>query len=446
MKLSALSNLFKDPHLPAITDQHTIDKKYRYWRIRTFYAMYVGYAAFYLTRKSFTFAIPQMIQDLHFTKEQIGILGSIFYVIYGMSKFAGGMLSDRSNPRYFMSISLLITAIANIFFGFSSSLMCFILFWSINAIFQGWGWPPCARLLTHWYSQSERGRWWGFWNSSHNIGGAAIPIIVANSILIFGSWRAGLFIPAIITIIIAIFVMNRLRDIPESQGLPPIEIYKKDHVEKQLNSQIKDQDKKSILYIFFHYIFNNHYVWLLAFSYVLVYVVRTAINDWGLLYLDEQGYNKNVAGIIIALFEIGGLVGSLAAGWCSDTIFKGLRGQTNVIFSLGALILVYLFWKVTGNHCFLHGAAIFGIGFFIFGPQMLVATAAAELSHREAAGTSTGFVGLFAYLGAALSAYPLSVVMSHYGWSGFFITIIICAVGAILTLMPLWRAAGHKKS
>ena len=32
-----------------------IKAKYKYWRIRIFYSIYVGYALFYFTRKSFTF-------------------------------------------------------------------------------------------------------------------------------------------------------------------------------------------------------------------------------------------------------------------------------------------------------------------------------------------------------------------------------------------------------
>ena len=138
-------SFFKTPQADKITDPDLIDKNYRYWRIRTMYAMYVGYAAFYLTRKSFTFLIPQIIEDLHFTKAQIGLLGTVFYITYGASKFLSGVMSDRSNPRYFMAVGLIVTGITNIFFGFSSSLLSLTFFWLINGFFQGWGWPPCAR-------------------------------------------------------------------------------------------------------------------------------------------------------------------------------------------------------------------------------------------------------------------------------------------------------------
>ena len=436
-----LNALFKEtPAAQKITNPKLIDKTYRYWRIRTMYAMYIGYASFYLTRKSFTFVIPQMIQDLHFTKAQIGILGSVFYITYGISKFISGMLSDKSNPRYFMAVGLILTGIANIFFGFSSSLLCLTLFWLINALFQGWGWPPCARLLTHWYSQSERGIWWGIWNTSHNLGGALIPIIVASSVLFFADWRAAMFVPGAITIITGFFLLNRLRGIPESQGLPTIEEYRNDHVEKTSKKELN----LPIIKIFFNYVFKNKYIWLLASSYVLVYIVRTAVNDWGAVYLTEHGYTLMKANSCMSFFEIGGFIGSLVAGWCSDKIFCGMRGQTNVLFSLGVVFLLVFFWLIPGNHFLLHSSLMFGIGFFIFGPQMLVGMAPAELTHREAAGTSTGFVGLFGYIGAAISGYPVGLIIQNFSWFGFFVVIGACAVLSILLLLPLWSASGYK--
>ena len=98
----------------------------------------------------------------------------------------------------------------------------------LNGVFQGWGWPPCAKLLTHWYSQRERGRWWGGWNTCHNVGGALIPIIAGVSAQYWG-WQAAMIIPGILGIVMGTLLMNRLRDTPETLGLPTIEDYKQDH-------------------------------------------------------------------------------------------------------------------------------------------------------------------------------------------------------------------------
>jgi MFS transporter, OPA family, sugar phosphate sensor protein UhpC len=428
-------NFLKSPkHPPRITDPKQITKDYKYWRLRTLYSMYFGYAVFYFTRKSFVYAMPDMINSLHFTKTDIGILGTVFYLTYGVSKFVSGMLSDKSNPRYFMAVGLIATGVANIFFGLSSSIPMLVCFWLINGFFQGWGWPPCARLLTHWFSQRERGTWWGIWNTSHNVGGALIPIIVAFAATWWG-WRYSMFIPGVIAIVMGLFLMNRLRGVPEEQGLPPIEEYKNDYPTGKKEISAETIPIKEIL---LKYVLNNKYIWLLAASYVLVYIVRTAVNDWGALYLTHRGASLVSADSCMSFFEIGGFCGSLIAGWCSDKIFGGNRGPMNVIYAVGIVFAILAFYLAPGANFVLHAMAIFAVGFLVFGPQMLIGTAAAELSHREAAGTATGFVGLFGYIGAALSGYPVALIMTHSGWHGFFVTMAICAVLSVALLAPMW--------
>jgi sugar phosphate permease len=101
----SLSSVFKNflyflkpaPHLPLIEDSEEVKSQYKYWRWRVFYSMYMGYAFYYLSRKSFTFAIPAMKMDLGFRNDELGILSSVFAIAYGISKFTSGMLADRSN-------------------------------------------------------------------------------------------------------------------------------------------------------------------------------------------------------------------------------------------------------------------------------------------------------------------------------------------------------------
>lgn len=56
-------NLLKPaPFIKKTQDTEQVKREYKYWRIRTFYGMYIGYAFYYLTRKSFTFAIPSLVE------------------------------------------------------------------------------------------------------------------------------------------------------------------------------------------------------------------------------------------------------------------------------------------------------------------------------------------------------------------------------------------------
>ncbi|MDP1880998.1 MAG: MFS transporter [Parachlamydiaceae bacterium] len=424
------------PPISEIEDPKVVKETYKYWRIRILYSMFVGYAFYYFTRKSFTFAMPGLIQDLGFDKSQLGFLASILSITYGISKFASGMIGDRVNPRYMMALGLIISGICNIFFGFSSSLVFFAVFWGLNGWFQGFGWPPCAKFLTHWYSHSERGSWWSTWNVSHNVGGFLIPWI-AGFALQHLNWRYAMFIPGVSCILIGFFLINRLRDTPESLGLPAIEKYRNDYIDKKEASG--DNEKLSSKEILIKYVLKNPYIWLLAVAYFFVYIVRTGVNDWTALYLVEsKGYSEMYANGCTSFFEVGGLFGSLVAGWSSDRLFSGKRGPINVIFALGMLISIFLFWLIPAGYLYFDLITIFIIGFFIFGPQMMIGLVAAELSHKKAAASSTGFVGFFAYVGAACAGYPLGSITQHLGWEGFYFAILFCCLILTFLLLPLW--------
>lgn len=119
--------IFKEaPDLPITKTAAEIDKTYRYWRLHLMIVSYIGYAVFYFTRKGFNFVMPEMLADLGLQKADIGIMGTAFYLTYGVSKFLSGVIGDRSNPRYFMGLGLIATGVVNIFFGLSSSIFMFV--------------------------------------------------------------------------------------------------------------------------------------------------------------------------------------------------------------------------------------------------------------------------------------------------------------------------------
>lgn len=436
-----LSFLRPAQHIQEMQDQGQVDKSYRYWRIRIFYAMFVGYVFYYFTRKSFTFAMPGLV-SLGFTKSQLGILGSVSYLSYGVSKFASGVMSDQSNPRYFMALGLIITGIMNICFGLSSTLIWFVLFWGINGWFQGWGWPPCARLLTHWYSHSERGAWWSVWSTSHNVGGFLIPLLASRCVEYFG-WRYALFVPGVLCILMGLFLINRLRDTPQSLGLPSIEKYRNDYPTAQKDEESLERELTT-REILFGYVLNNKWLWMLAMASFFVYIVRMGINDWSVLYLMESKRCTVVqASFCVSGFELGGLFGMLLAGWLSDKWYAGRRGPMNVYFSLGMLLSVGYLWLFPGVSLRMDSIMLFVVGFFLFGPQMLIGLAAAELSHKKAAGTASGFAGWFAYFGAAAAGYPLGKIAQDLGWNGFFLVLTACCIITILLFLPMWNAHGQ---
>ncbi len=423
------------PAIAPIEDDAEMRRVYRTWRMRNMTGMLVGYAAFYLVRKNLSIAMPAMLEDLNYTKTDFGILLSAFSILYGVGKLTNGIIADRANPRYFIAIGLLGAAFFNVAFGLSTSITFLGIFWLGNAWMQSMGWPPCARLLTFWYSPRERGTMWGIWNASHQIGGALILVGGGFLVTRFG-WRSAFYVPAMVSALLALFVMHRLRDTPQSLGLPPVEVYRGERTE--MAPETTSYTWKEIL---FGHVLTNRNIWFVCLANLFVYIVRIGMLDWAPTFLVEyKGSSLEMAGWKTAVFELAGIAGALSAGLLSDRIFRGRRGPASVIYMLVLIVAIVLFWRVPPGNPWLDTALLFVIGFAVYGPQMLVGVAAADFASKGAAATATGLTGTFGYIGSALCGVGTGLIVDRWGWDGGFAFYLAAAVIGTFFFTLTWSA------
>ena len=78
--------------------------------------------------------------------------------------------------------------------------------------------------------------------------------------------------------------------------------------------------------------------------------------------------------------------------------------QVVIGYTVGVAAMLLAFWNTPASLPWLQWATVFMIGFFLYGPQMLIGLCGAELVGPESVGASEGFLGWVAYLGEALSA------------------------------------------
>ena len=105
--------------LPA----NRVDPEYRRLRRRVFAGIFAGYAGYYLVRNNLALAIPDLLaENPGFTKAQLGTALTALSIAYGLSKFLMGSVSDRSNPKYFLPLGLLLSAALMAAFGLVEAL------------------------------------------------------------------------------------------------------------------------------------------------------------------------------------------------------------------------------------------------------------------------------------------------------------------------------------
>ena len=414
-------------------DQAT-SQRFKYWQTRTIIATMIGYALFYFVRKNLSIAMPAMQADLGITKTELGLFLTLHGLIYGLSKFINGFIGDRVNARYFMVTGLVLSAICNVVFGFSSAVLVFGIVWMLNGWFQGMGFPPCARMLTHWVPPRELATKMSVWNTSHSIG-AGLVVIVCGYVVSLG-WRWCFFVPSIIALLGAVGVWFTMRDTPQSVGLPalvPEGLTKEEAEHEDTSAEFKAFVRKQG--------FLNPYIWVIAVANFFVYVIRYVVLDWGPTLLSEwKGVSIEHAGWMVAAFEISGIIGMLAAGWATDRFFGG-RSPRVCVFCMGfATLFIFLFWLLDTPPMWLASLLLMAAGFFIYGPQALVGIAAANMATKRAAATAGGFTGLFGYASTLVSGWGLGYLATNYGWSLAISVLIGIGITGTLVFMLAWNA------
>ncbi|WP_304805816.1 phosphoglycerate transporter protein PgtP [uncultured Muribaculum sp.] len=439
------------PAYKAEMPAEKVDSNYKKLRWQVFLGIFIGYAGFYIVRKNFSMAIPELA-PFGFETGELSIVLSMNAIAYALSKFLMGSVSDRSNARVFLPLGLVLAAISMAFMivpvtaiGPEHKMWAIALMAVLNFLvgwFNGMGWPPCGRVMTHWFSIKERGTKMSIWNCAHNVGGALVGPMAVYGAIWFGSWFYGsqtqyyfligtYAFPAAVAIFIAILAYILIRDTPQSCGLPSIEKYRNDYPK---NYSEKHEQVLTAKEIFFKYVFNNKMLWFIAIANAFVYMVRYGCLDWAPAFLkDSQGYDINDAGWAYFAYEFAAIPGTLVCGWLSDKVFKGRRAITTIIFMALVAVFILLYWRFSYNYTIVT-LSLIGIGFFIYGPVMLIGVQALDLAPKNAAGTAAGLTGFFGYFfgTAILANIVIGYVAGSVGWDWTFVLLLAACALSIL--------------
>ncbi len=479
-------------------------KSFKFWQWRIIVVSMFVYAIYYFVRKNFSIAMPGLTAEYGISNTSFGIIIAIGSLIYGLSRFINGFIVERVSTKLFMAIGLFLCAAANFCFGFGVDLSYYItgvhegpqfvnmlvivmgITIVLNQYFQGFGYPPCARMLPQWIAPGELSTKMSIWNTSHSIGSFAAVVICGlimtdmgadmsgNSSVVariasnlaanikgwdslsaveqsekvmsyathYGAWRWCFIIPGIVAVGAAIVCLLGLKDTPQSVGLPEI---KGTDTGKEKINDIPGAHKAFLD----HMVFKNRWVWMLALANIFVYVLRMGVLDWGPKFLTEdRGMDIKSAAWSVALFELTAIIGTIFAGWASDHIFKGLSHRMCLFSMVGAVVFLAIFALCDTLSPVVSTLVLAMSGFCIYGPQALIGIGAANQATKEASATANGLTGICGYVGSALSALGVGFIADHFGWKSVFITfLVVGSIGAIVFLL-MWKAPrdGYERS
>ena len=401
------------------------------WRFIAFSA--ISYAFFYIARKNLSMAQPAMLEEGVISTYALGVIMTVHGVLYGLSRFINGFWADRLNGRIFMAVGLALSAATNFFFGCSSLTLFFAVFWILNGWTQGMGFPPCAKMLTHWIHPKELATKMSIWNTSHSFG-AFLALGLCSLLFYCGfGWRWCFYVPAALAGLAALFTFFFVKESPTEAGVPELEI--EAAATTKPSSQITTADRRRL-------VFGNKVIWCVALANFFVYIVRFGFLDWGPTFLKQhKGIPVEKGGLMIIAFELAAVIGTIFAGWITDKVFKGRGVRTCVICMLFAGLFAFGFWYLPdGASSIWATLLLMGTGFCIYGPQALVGIVAANQATKEAAAMANGFTGIMGYASTIVSGIGIAFIKEHFGWGTTLGAIAGFAVVGMVLFLLAWNA------
>jgi OPA family glycerol-3-phosphate transporter-like MFS transporter/OPA family sugar phosphate sensor protein UhpC-like MFS transporter len=143
---------------------------------------------------------------------------------------------------------------------------------------------------------------------------------------------------------------------------------------------------------------------------------------------------------MIAGFEVFGLLGALLGGWITDRFLGGRAARACVVYMALAGVSVLLLWKIPAQSEWLTTALLCATGFFVYGPQCLLAIACANLATKRAAATAVGLTSIFGYASTVLSGWGLGRFVKFYGWDACFSLLLASAIAGTILFAMVWPA------
>lgn len=382
-----------------------VKSRYLSLRRKTFWAATLAYSLYYVCRMSLSVVKQPIIDEGFLTPGQLGIIGSSLLFVYAAGKFTNGFIADYCNIRKFMATGILVSAVINLIMGFlgffhdTSAVLSIVLFvafavlWGLNGWAQSMGSPPGIINLSRWFPQSKRGTYYGIFSATPYLGEFLSFILVGAVVGALG-WQSGFILASLAGLLGGAVILIFVSDTPESKGLPSVQELSGESLRKEDRMPTSELQKM---------ILRHPGIWIIALSSAFVYITKYAVAGWGVLFLQKaKDFSLENATQIIAFSAAFGIVGTVLAGWLSDTVFRGDRIRPAIISGIMSFASLGLFLFTGGSYMMnIVYVSVFSLSIGVL-YCIVAGLMAVDIVPRKATGAALGVVGISSYIAAGI--------------------------------------------
>ena len=391
------------------------------------------YTFFYTGRHNFGWAAKAMSLELGVSYEKIGWISFAMLIGYAIGQFINGNIADRFSPRIMIPLGGVLSVLCNIAISFASSFPEILTIWAFNGFFQSMAWAPGSKIISNWWSSSEKGKAFGFYTMA--AGSSSVVTFLLSIILLQQGleWRWLFRLPVLLLLVVSIIFFLLARNKPSDVGYANFE-------------EDSNQDRDIPWLQRYKVVFSNKKFLIACFAMGFESMARYGFIFWVPIHYLGTDWNKSAGYLwVTILMPIGMAIGAVTFGSISDTIFRSNRpASIRFGMSVSAAIALCIYFTPDGN-IYVAALLLLLAGFFVYGPQANFWPLSPELLGKEYVGTGVGVMNMFAYLFAALGEPLLGKVIDLTGDTNNVFLAISCLCLACAGIVSFVRISKKHK-
>lgn len=372
-------------------------------------------------RQVFNVVIPLIKEDLGLTDVQLGLVASIFTLVYAILVPFGGYLGDFMKRKWIVFISIVVFSMGTLLTGFSNGLLSLIL---LRGLTTGGGesfYYPAATSLISQYHSKTRAMAMSIHQTSLYVGIVASGFIAAYIGEKFG-WRSSFFTFGAGGLLLAFYIFFRMEDTPNQRDTYA-------------------EGKPESIFVVIYNVFRKKTVWLLCLAFGGMVFVNIGYVTWMSTFYHEKFHlSLSYAGFTSMFFHFAlAFIGVLAGGKFSDKYAlkrKTIRLETEFVGLLLGAPFIFLMGYTSNLYISFIALALFGFFRGIYDSNLYAALF--DVIEPRYRASSVGIMTAFAFLVGALAPLILGILKSVYGLSfGISFLSIFYIVAALMIYLAL---------
>ncbi len=377
------------------------------YRYLIFFLIAIPYFLVYFHRTSTAVVAKALVDAFNVTPAALGLLGAMYFYPYAAGQLPAGILADNWGPRKTVALFVLIAAIGAFTFGAAPNYAVALVGRFLVGLGVGFVYVPAMRLLADWFRRQEFATMSGILLAIGNAGSLCSAGPLAFLMAAIG-WRNSFYVIGVVTVLAALLVFLFMVNKPADKGWPSIQEIEGTAPSSQAAKKIGIGE--SLKLIFSNWEFNKIGILLFFFYGGMMGFQGLWAGPW---LRHVYGMDQKVAASMLMLMPLGLIVGCPLAGVLSDKVLKSRKK----VLLYGGLLYTLTYIPIVLKIDTLSPVAI-GALFFYWGltaGSFVVCFAnAKECFPVELAGTSTGAVNLYIFVGGAIHQQVMGYIIGRY--------------------------------